>query len=135
MSTRSTQVVYLFQFDVPAEIKALIQATPVLITNWGGDKLVWSGNLRGSFDLKSAYSITLDVESTSLVKCGWIWKIVSFPRIKTFLWQCAHDSIGVKGCLVRRGVEEDDKCPVCHLESESVLHAFRDCPRVMAVWI
>ena len=118
MSTRSTQVVYLFQFDVPAEIKAMIQATPVSITNQGGDKLFWSGNPRGSFDLKSAYSITLDVESTSLVKCGWIWKIVSFPRIKTFLWQCAHDSIGVKGCLVRRGVGEDDKCPVCHLESE-----------------
>ena len=84
--------------------------------------------------MKSAYSITLDVESTSPVKCGWIWKIDSLPRIKTFLWQCAYDSIGVKGCLVRRGMGEDDRCPVCHLEFESVLHALRDCSRVMAVW-
>ena len=35
------------QFDVPTEIKAMIQATPVSITNRGGDKLVWSGNPRG----------------------------------------------------------------------------------------
>ena len=84
--------------------------------------------------MKSAYSITLDVESTSPVKCGWIWKIDSLPRIKTFLWQCAYDSIGVKGCLVRRGMGGDDRCPVCHLEFESVLHALRDCSRVMAVW-
>ena len=123
------------QFDVSTEIKAMIQATAVSITNRGGDKLVWNGNPRGSFDLKSAYSTTLDVEFASPIKCGCIWKIDSLPRIKNFLWQCAHDSIGVKGCLVRRGVGEDDKCPVCHLKSESVLHALRDCPRVMAVWI
>lgn len=91
-------------FDLPAEIKVMIQTIPVSITNQGWDKLIWNGNPRGSFDLKSAYSSTLDAESSSSVKCGWIWKVETLPRIKTFLWQCAHDSIGVKGCLVRRGV-------------------------------
>lgn len=46
-----------------------------------------------------------------------------------------HNSVGVKGCLVRRGMGEDDSCPICQVESESILHAFRDCARVKAVWI
>lgn len=47
------------QFDLPEEIKAMIQATPVSITNQGCDKLAWIGNPRESFDLKSAFSMTL----------------------------------------------------------------------------
>lgn len=29
---------------------------------------------------------------------------------------------------------EDDKCPICQLDSESVLHALRDCSKVRAMW-
>ena len=52
-----------------------------------------------------------------------------------FIWRCVHDSIGVKGCLVRRGVGTDDLCPICREEKETVLHALRDCPRARALWL
>ena len=43
-------------FDLPFKIKSLIQAIPISSTSKGQDKLAWSGNPRGTFDLKSAYS-------------------------------------------------------------------------------
>ena len=66
---------------------------------------------------------------------NWIWKAKTLPRIKTFLWKCAHESIGVKHCLVRRGVIEDDLCPICRREPKTVLHALRDCSQPKAIWI
>lgn len=57
------------------------------------------------------------------------------PRIKTFIWRCVRDSIGVKGCLTRRGVVTDDLCHIYHEEKESVLHALCDCARVREIWL
>ena len=37
----------------------------------------------------------------------WIWKVDILPRIKTFVWQCYHNNIEVKDCLVRRGMLEN----------------------------
>ena len=39
---------------------------------------------------------------------GWIWKLMTLPRIQFFLWKCAHNSIGVKDCLVGRRVGSDN---------------------------
>ena len=46
-----------------------------------------------------------------------------------------HDSIGVKGCLARKGVVNDDICSICQEEVELVLYALRDCPQVRAIWL
>ena len=100
----------------------------------GSDKLAWAGNPRGSFDLKSAYIISIGDDNSPQIKLGWVWKFEALPRIKSFIWQCAHNSIGVKGCLVKRGMEEDDCCPICQLEPKTILHALRNCTRVKAVW-
>lgn len=89
------------------------------------------GNPRGTFDLKSAYGIAMDKESN--VATDWIWELKTLSRIKTFLWMCSHGSIGVKECLVRRGVVEEDMCPICQKESESIVHALRDCQRVKGI--
>ena len=72
---------------------------------------------------------------TRLVTASWIWKSKTLPKSKTFLWRCAHDSIGVKACLARRRVVDEELCPICRGESESVLHALRDCAWVKAVWV
>ena len=46
-----------------------------------------------------------------------------------------HNSIGVKVCLVKRGVVVDDLCPICQREPESIIHAIRDCVWVKTIWI
>ena len=109
------------------DIKLMIQATPISMTGRGKERLVWKENPRGVFDLKSAYSITENFDPCPPFAAGWIWKTKTLPKIKTFLWRCAHESIGVKACLVRRGLGDDETCPICRMEVESALHALRDC--------
>ena len=75
-----------------------------------------------------------DVEDVGIIDADWIWKLDTLPKIKTFLWRCVHNSIGVKTCLARRGFGDDEGCPVCLREPETILHAFRDCPRVKQIW-
>ena len=65
----------------------------------------------------------------------WIWKADILPRIKTFVWQCYHNSIGVKDCLVRRGMLENGVCPLCGRNPETIIHALRDCMYIKPVWI
>ena len=50
------------------------------------------------------------------------------PRIKTFIWQCLHHSIGVGVCLVQRCLSTNDVCLLCENESETIIHRLRDCP-------
>lgn len=56
------------------------------------------------------------------------------PKIRMFLWLCAHNSIGVKVCLGKRGVVQDEVCPVCCNGTETILHALRDCSHLKHVW-
>ena len=72
-------------FDLPLDVKAIIQATPIPLIGRGRDRIAWIGNPRGTFDLKSAYSIAMDTNSTPSINASWIWKSETLPRIKAFL--------------------------------------------------
>ena len=104
----------------------LIQATPYAMTSRGRDKLAWAESPQGNFSLKSAYSIAMGQGECEDFSAGWVWKVNTLPRIKTFLWMCAHNSIGVRSCLMKRGVCVEELCLVCQEAPESVLHALRD---------
>ena len=116
-------------FEFPLDINHLLQATPLSLTGRSGVKLAWVENLKGSFDLKSAYKLAMGSEEIAPFIASWIWKAPTLPSIKTFLWQCAHNSIAIKECLTIRGVVEDENCPICNREIESTLHTLRDCLR------
>ena len=120
-------------FDFPPEIKFLFQAIPIPLIGRGSDRLAWVNNPRGDFNLKSAYSLAMGPD-TNMASANWIWKSMMLPRIKTFLWQCALKSIGVKACLMRRGMINDVCYPICQEEAETILHALRDCAQVKSVW-
>ena len=76
----------------------------------------------------------MEAAQHSSFSAKWIWKANTLPRIKTCMWQCAHNSIGVKGYLSRRGMGVDDKCPICQEGVETVMHALRDCSWVRSIW-
>ena len=122
-------------FELPLDVKSLIQAIPTTFTSRGRERISWMGNPKGTFDLRSAYSIAIGVEIDMVVSdFRWIWKLNTLPCIKTFLWMCAHGSIGVKTCLVRRRVVEEESYPICQRALETILHALRDCQKVKEVW-
>ena len=64
----------------------------------------------------------------------WVWKLDTIPRVKTFMWQCLHNAIGVGVCLVKRCISNDDICPLCHREPETILHRLRDCGTSKQIW-
>lgn len=100
-------------FELHVDIKLTIQATPISLTRRGKDVLAWSESPQGKFELKSAYKLVESFESDSNFAVMWIWRADTLPRIRFFLWQCVHNNIKVKVCLVRIGVIEVDKCPIC----------------------
>ena len=112
----------------------MISAIPISTLGGGSDKLTWAGSPKGVFDVKSAYGIAMESSNTSTFSASWIWKADLLPKIKMFLWLCAHNSIGVKYCLRKRGVVQDEVCPFCCNGVETILHALRDCIHLKQVW-
>ena len=88
--------------ELPTNLKMKIQATPSAMFAPTEDKLSWSPNPRGVFDLKSAYCLAMDNEPCQF-DGEWIWKAKVLPKINFFVWKCMHNSVGVKSCLVERG--------------------------------
>ena len=64
----------------------------------------------------------------------WVWKVDFLLRIKSFMWQCLHNRIGVGDCLVKRHLSELDKCPIYLREVETIIHRLRDCEMAKTTW-
>ena len=98
------------------------------------DKMSWSENPRGSFDLKSAYWLVTGNETTTF-DGDWIWQVKILPRIQFLVWKCLHHSLRVKSCFNARRVPTNPFCPLCHKEPETIIHSLRDCDFIKKVWL
>ena len=83
-------------FELPISILKQIQATPLSDFNVTQDKLIWSSHAR-ICSVKSAY-IFLSKQAQTKTQVtnfswSWIWKIPIPPKIKLFLWKCAHNRV------------------------------------------
>lgn len=83
---------------LPLKVSLMIHTTPFPLVGRGSDSLAWRSNPRGVFYLKSTYSLVNGAAQDPSFSAKWIWKANILPRIKTFMWQCTHNNIGVKGC-------------------------------------
>ena len=99
----------------PMNLKMKIQATPSAMIALTKDKLSWSPNPCGVFDLKSAYSLATNNEPCQF-DGEWIWKAKVLSKIKFFAWKCMHNNVRVKACLAERGMSTNMMCPLCGLE-------------------
>ena len=118
----------LIQMIFPEEVFNNIKATPIPFSANLKDRLAWKYSAKGDFEMKSAYGLATNSLRDAPFNGKWIWKLKILPRIQNFVWKCMHRSIGVKRCLVDRGLQVDANCPRCHVEAESILHMLRDCP-------
>lgn len=60
-------------------------------------------------------------------------KIKILSKSQLFVWKCLRNSIGVKSCLAARGLNIDPLCPQCGVETETIIHALRDCEPVKSI--
>jgi len=103
----------------------------------GGDKAYWRHSPGGQFSVKSAYLIQEDsTVSQQQFDPLWhiIWKWKGLERVKIFLWTVAHGAIMTNKVRWRRKITANPCCYHCLTETESIIHALRDCPKARGVW-
>ena len=122
-------------FSLLAQLLSAIKAAPISFSALYKDHLTWFSSLSGAFELKEAYRLVGmegEDDQASPFEGEWIWKTISIPNVKCFLWQCYHNSIQVQATLAYRGIDISPSCPICNGAPETIIHVLRDC--LFAKW-
>ena len=128
---------------LPFEVETILNIP--LSHNLPEDKIIWVGNNKGVFSVKSAYYVALAmINSSNGGECSYrdprtslwkrIWQLKIPPKIRIFLWKVCVNALPTMSNLRKRGVSTDGLCPVCGLEEETILHALCRCMAVKEFW-
>ncbi|MBA0670440.1 hypothetical protein Goklo_029296 [Gossypium klotzschianum] len=98
--------------------------------------MVWYHNPHGCYTSKSAYSwLLLKEMGYGPHRFLWkaLWKLDTLPKIRVFVWRVGHEILPMncKITSIRQGF--DNGCPRYGAETETMLHALKDCPTSKAV--
>ena len=116
----------------------LILTIPISRTNQS-DALIWRGTSNGSFFVKSAYHMYMEVEerivagtssttgSTEIWKKLWALSTLNVEK-KNFLWRACHDILPMRENLMKRKFLNDPACPLCGFMVETGFHTLWQCP-------
>lgn len=64
-----------------------------------------------------------------------MWKLNVSGATKQFLWRAATNSLPTKASLFKKRIGDNANCPICNLESETIMHALWQCPAMNDVWV
>uniref|UniRef100_A0A803LQM6 Reverse transcriptase zinc-binding domain-containing protein n=1 Tax=Chenopodium quinoa TaxID=63459 RepID=A0A803LQM6_CHEQI len=101
------------------------------------DRWTWQLTKTGDFTVKSAYfaflhSLKVVGTSSSTNPCNDIWEMLWNanvpPKVKNFGWRALHGGLPVRSKLKKRGICDDDVCPVCGENAETIMHSLFFCP-------
>ena len=109
------------------------------------DKIIWIGNSRGDFTIKSAYHLAYNLlESNGSEECStgdpckliWrkLWHLNLPPKIKIFAWRACINGLPKMEAINHRGISHSKTCSVCKNEAESLDHALLGCAFSSSVW-
>uniref|UniRef100_A0A453MSL4 Reverse transcriptase zinc-binding domain-containing protein n=1 Tax=Aegilops tauschii subsp. strangulata TaxID=200361 RepID=A0A453MSL4_AEGTS len=127
----------LQQYFVPVDVYEIlkIRASPRLEE----DTLAWGPGKFGLFSVKSAYQFGFE-EAIRDSATGsnsrpegrrdcWklIWSADVPPSVRNFAWRAATESLPTWNNKHKRGLEVNDLCPVCSVETEDSFHALCRC--------
>ncbi|KAK7289886.1 hypothetical protein RIF29_03905 [Crotalaria pallida] len=63
-----------------------------------------------------------------------VWKWRGHETIRILLWKITTKVLITNLFRRHRHLTQDDLCPICGLEVESILHALRDCDDAQCLW-
>ena len=109
------------------------------------DKLIWLGNKRGEFTVKSAYHIAFNLlEPKKGGKCSsrdpykslWkrLWRLNLPAKVKVFAWRACINGLPTMDAICIRGISNDRGYPICKKVPECINHAFLSCDFSILVW-
>lgn len=98
------------------------------------DKLIWKHTPNGIFSVKSVYRSTFGDDLVPPGMWRLIWTLHIPPKLNTFLWLFYRSKLLTNVNRVARHITSDPCCKHCPGQPETMLHLFRDCPRVSRLW-
>nr|XP_023904301.1 uncharacterized protein LOC112016041 [Quercus suber]POE45494.1 hypothetical protein CFP56_26688 [Quercus suber] len=116
-----------------------------LYYNLPEDKIIWVGNRKGKFTVKSVYYIALKVieaedEGESSTGDGrnalWkrLWHFKISAKTKIFTWKAYMDGLPTTVNLKKRGVDIDELCLCYERGPKSISHSLITCNIARRVW-
>ncbi|XP_023893347.1 uncharacterized protein LOC112005329 [Quercus suber] len=113
--------------------------------NLPDDQLIWLGNKRGSFSVKSASYIAMRIAEANCMGESitvhsqppfWkkIWHLNVPPKVWIFAWRVCNNGLPTMLALRCRGLNSSGFCPLCDKELESIQHALFLCPHAKCTW-
>ena len=129
----------------PMPFEAEIILKIPLSQNLPEDNLIWIGNKKGVFSVKSAYFIAANLQTDSDVGESssrnsnahlWraLWKLKLPAKVKIFSWRACMNGLPVYSKMFKKGIQSSVDCPICGEELESLLHALISCDCALSVW-
>ncbi|KAK9984557.1 hypothetical protein SO802_034082 [Lithocarpus litseifolius] len=143
VDTRWWKVDMVRSIFLPFEASTILKIP--LNYNLPEDSLIWIGNKRGVFYVKSAYHIALSfVDSNEEGECSspdprtalWkrIWRLKIPQKLKIFTWRSCVNGLPTMLNLSQRGIHCSGFCPICDKALESTAHALLLCDHAKLTW-
>lgn len=113
---------------------SFLKESKILVTQ-GQDQLRWGLNKEGTFNLKEAKRIILNLDSYDLEK-SWqqLWRHQGQMKIKLFMWLVHHKKILTWDNIWKRGVIGPSRCQLCEAQEEVMEHILNSCTYTTWLW-
>ncbi|KAG7588389.1 Reverse transcriptase zinc-binding domain [Arabidopsis suecica] len=108
------------------------------------DKSVWAYTKDGNYSVKSGnWVLTREAELTEVIPADLqvanktkerVWKVVTAPKIRIFLWRVLSGALAIAECLRRHGLNINPVCQLCTGSNETISHVLFDCHLAHNVW-
>ena len=128
---------------LPQDAEAIL-SIPISETR-ARDRMVWAGDKKGNFTVRSAYRLACDIEAEgsnsscsdpSMMQGVWrgVWSLNVPNKIKHFVWKACNGILPTKESLYRRKITESKICEACGGRTETTMHALCFCNRGTEAW-
>ncbi|KAJ1401054.1 Reverse transcriptase zinc-binding domain [Sesbania bispinosa] len=123
-----------FSYLLPPEVIYEIQGRMGAHAALGADVPIWDLNQNDTFSVRTAYKL-INKDRGQENRC-WrvIWDQDIPQRTKVFLWLLFKGGLRTKAYLFDRGICTSSSCDRCQQNTETTLHALRDCSLSRDVW-
>lgn len=113
---------------------SMLRQKKILVTK-GQDQLRWGLNKEGSFNLKEAKRIILNLDSSNVMN-SWqqLWSHQGWMKIKLFMWLVHHKKILTWDNITKKGVIGPSRCQLCEAQEETMEHILNSCTFTTWLW-
>ena len=124
---------------LPQDAEAIL-SIPISETR-ARDRMVWAGDKKGNFTVRSAYRLVHDIEAKgSNSGCSdpsmmqGVWSLNVPNKIKHFVWKACNGILPTQESLYRRKITESKICEACGGRKETTMHVLYFCNRGTEAW-